>query len=39
MKITNTWMKDHNACEEAFMEWEKRGCESNPIKVIDLAWR
>ena len=37
MKITNTWMKNHNACKEAFMEWEKRGYESNPIKVIDLA--
>jgi hypothetical protein len=36
-KITKKWMIEKNACGEAVKAWEEKGCEPNPIKIINLA--
>jgi hypothetical protein len=39
IKITKTWMIKKYACDDAVKAWEEKGCESDPIKIIDLAMK
>ena len=33
-KLTAKWLKDNDACTDAVAQWEKEGCEPDPIKVL-----